>query len=64
MGLEFALERIKAYIDIYIKECGNDEVLNLSSHLSQGKMLRSKLLLAISGVSEDALRVCAMIEMI
>ncbi|CAM3288190.1 polyprenyl synthetase family protein [Helicobacter labetoulli] len=64
MSLEFALERIKAHIDMYIKECGNDEVLNLSSHLSQGKMLRSKLLLAISGVSEDALRVCAMIEMI
>ncbi|AWK61707.1 polyprenyl synthetase [Helicobacter cinaedi PAGU611] len=64
MGLEFALERIKAYIDMYIKECGNDEVLNLSSHLSQGKMLRSKLLLAISGVSEDSLRACALIEMI
>lgn len=64
MGLEFALERIKAYIDMYIKECGNDEVLNLSSHLRQGKMLRSKLLLAISGVSEDSLRACALIEMI
>ncbi len=64
MGLEFALERIKAYIDMYIKECGNDEVLNLSSHLSQGKMLRSKLLLAISGVNEDSLRACALIEMI
>lgn len=64
MGLEFALERIKSYIDMYIKECGNDEVLNLSSHLSQGKMLRSKLLLAISGVSEDSLRACALIEMI
>ena len=64
MGLEFALERIKAYIDMYIKESGNDEVLNLSSHLSQGKMLRSKLLLAISGVSEDSLRACALIEMI
>lgn len=64
MGLEFALERIGAYIDMYIKECGNDEVLNLSSHLSQGKMLRSKLLLAISGVSEDSLRACALIEMI
>ncbi|EFR46874.1 polyprenyl synthetase family protein [Helicobacter cinaedi] len=58
------MERIKAYIDMYIKECGNDEVLNLSSHLSQGKMLRSKLLLAISGVSEDSLRACALIEMI
>ncbi len=64
MGLEFALERIGAYIDMYIKESGNDEVLNLSSHLSQGKMLRSKLLLAISGVSEDSLRACALIEMI
>lgn len=62
--MDVALERIKAYIDGYIAECHNDEISTLSKHLHIGKMLRSKLLLAISGVSEDALRVCAFIEMI
>ncbi|WP_334086009.1 polyprenyl synthetase family protein [Helicobacter typhlonius] len=64
MNIEIACERIKAYIHTYVKECGNDEVNAMYSHLSQGKMLRSKLLLSISDVNEDALRVCALIEMI
>lgn len=64
MSLDFALERIKAYITMYIKECENPLVTHQAAQLSQGKMLRSKLLLSISGVSDEALRVCAFIEMI
>ncbi|WP_034353101.1 polyprenyl synthetase family protein [Helicobacter jaachi] len=58
------MERIKAHIKQYITECKNEQVTQLCTHLSYGKMLRSKLLLAISGMSEEALRVCAFIEMI
>lgn len=61
---EIQLERIKAYINQYISECKNSEVSTLASNLRHGKMLRSKLLLAISGVSEEALRTCALLEMI
>lgn len=64
MNTQIAFERIKGYIHGYIQECKNDEVITLYSHLSYGKMLRSKLLLAISDISDDALRVCALIEMI
>lgn len=62
--MKFKLERIKAYIDSYIKECDNANVNALSAKLQSGKMLRSKLLLSIAESSEDALRVCAFIEMI
>lgn len=64
MNIAFAIERIKAHIKQYIAECKNEQVTQLCAHLSYGKMLRSKLLLAISGMSEEALRVCAFIEMI
>ncbi|TLD96588.1 polyprenyl synthetase family protein [Helicobacter jaachi] len=64
MNIAFAIERIKAHIKQYITECKNEQVTQLCTHLSYGKMLRSKLLLAISGMSEEALRVCAFIEMI
>lgn len=64
MNIQFALERIKAYIHTYIQECKNEEVNALYGHLSYGKMLRSKLLLCISDINEDSLRVCALIEMI
>ena len=62
--MQIACERIKAYIRTYVQECSNDEVNALYSHLSYGKMLRSKLLLAIADMNDDALKVCALIEMI
>lgn len=64
MNFDLAMERIKIYIDEYIRECDNEEINTLFTHLHHGKMLRSKLLLSISGISDDALRVCAFIEMI
>lgn len=64
MNMEFGLERIRAYIDMYIKECQNEQINSLSAHLSHGKMLRSKLLLSIADINEESLRVCAFIEMI
>lgn len=64
MNFDLAMERIKIYIDEYIRECDNEEINTLFAHLHHGKMLRSKLLLSISGISDDALRVCAFIEMI
>ena len=64
MNMELAIGRIKAYINEYFAECNNEEMSTLCGHLQYGKMLRSKLLLSISGMSEEALRVCTFIEMI
>lgn len=64
MNMEHAIGQIKTYINTFILECQNEHISALCEHLQYGKMLRSKLLLAISGVSEEALRVCALIEMI
>lgn len=62
--MQEALEQVKTHVNDFIRECGNSEVDSLAQKLSFGKMLRSKLLLTISGVSEQAIVVCALIEMI
>ena len=62
MNMELAIGRIKAYINEYIAECNNEEISTLCGHLQYGKMLRSKLLLSISGMSEEALRVCTLYQ--
>ncbi|WP_394954939.1 polyprenyl synthetase family protein [uncultured Helicobacter sp.] len=57
-------ERIVAIIQGFVADCGNEIVTELFAKTNQGKMLRSKLLLAVSGVSEEALKLCAIIELI
>ena len=57
-------ERIVAIMQGFVADCGNEIVTELFAKTNQGKMLRSKLLLAVSGVSEEALKLCAIIELI
>ena len=61
---EWAKERIGAIMQGFVADCGNEIVNALFAKTNQGKMLRSKLLLAVSGVSEEALGLCAIIELI
>lgn len=62
--MQETLDQIKIRIIDLIKECGNQEVQTLAQNLSFGKMLRSKLLLSISGINERSILTCALIEMI
>lgn len=57
-------ERIVAIMQGFVADCGNEIVTEFFAKTNQGKMLRSKLLLAVSGVSEEALKLCAIIELI
>ena len=58
------LTQVKEQIITYIKDCGDDRSLELLDLLSQGKMLRSKLILKIAGVSTQSIKLCAVVEMI
>lgn len=62
--MQGTLEKIKIRLVDLIKECGNQEVQALAQNLSFGKMLRSKLLISIAGISEQSILTCALIEMI
>lgn len=57
-------ERIACIMQDFIKDSHNALLLAQFQKLSLGKMLRSKLLLAISGESDEALKLCAIIELI
>lgn len=58
------LSLVKNQISKYIKECGDVKSLKLFSMLAQGKMLRSKLIFKIAGVTDDSVKLCGIIEMI
>ena len=58
------LELVKSQIITYVKECGHQRSLELLNLLSQGKMLRSKLILKIAGISDESIKLCAVVEMI
>jgi octaprenyl-diphosphate synthase len=58
------LSLVKNQIKEFVKECGDKKSLELLDMLAQGKMLRSKLILKIAGVSDDSLKLCAVVEMI
>ena len=63
---DFAISRqkIATLMQEFIKDSHNAILLAQFDKLSTGKMLRSKLLLTISGESDEALRLCAIIELI
>lgn len=61
---DMARSQILRYMQEYIADCRNEIISELFGKISQGKMLRSKLLLAVSGIHEKALRLCAIIELI
>lgn len=58
------IEKIKSHINQSLKSLENENITHLSSHLSHGKMLRSKLMLAITPNHPKILELCAIVEMI
>ncbi len=58
------LIQVKEQIVTFVKDCGDARSLELLDLLSEGKMLRSKLILKIAGVSEESIKLCAVVEMI
>jgi len=58
------LSQVKKQIKTFVQECGDQKSLELFELLAQGKMLRSKLILKIAGISEDSVKLCAVVEMI
>jgi octaprenyl-diphosphate synthase len=58
------LKQVKQQIKIFVKNCKDTKTLELFELLSHGKMLRSKLILKIAGVSKDSIKLCAIVEMI
>jgi len=58
------LVEVKDQIKKFIEACAYPKALELLEKLSNGKMLRSKLILKIAGKSEDSIKLCAIVEMI
>ena len=58
------LEEVKSKIEEFIRVCDYPKVNILLKELSSGKMLRSKLILKIAGVSKESIKLCAIVEMI
>ncbi len=58
------LSQVKAQIIDFVKDCGDARSLELLDLLSEGKMLRSKLILKIAGTSTESIKLCAIVEMI
>ena len=58
------LEQVKQQIIHFVKECNHQKSLDLLDKLATGKMLRSKLILKIAGVSKESIELCAVVEMI
>ena len=58
------LSQVKAQIIDFVKDCGDARSLELLDLLSEGKMLRSKLILKIAGISDESIKLCAVVEMI
>ncbi len=58
------LKQVKEQIVIFVEDCGDKRSLELLGLLAEGKMLRSKLILKIAGVSSASIELCAVVEMI
>jgi octaprenyl-diphosphate synthase len=58
------LSQVKKQILTFIEDCDDQRSLELFQLLSEGKMLRSKLILKIAGVSAETIKLCAVVEMI
>ena len=58
------LQDVKNQIKTFVQECKDEKSLVLLDKLATGKMLRSKLILKIAGVSGESIRLCAVVEMI
>ena len=58
------LEKVKNQIREFVEVCNHKKSLDLLDKLATGKMLRSKLVLKIAGVSDESIKLCAIVEMI
>jgi octaprenyl-diphosphate synthase len=58
------LEKVKQQIKEFVADIGDKKSLELLDMLATGKMLRSKLVLKIAGVTTESIKLCAVIEMI
>ncbi len=58
------LSLVKNQIKTFVQECNDAKSLTLLELLATGKMLRSKLILKIAGINEEAIKLCAIVEMI
>jgi len=58
------LQKVKEQIKFFVKDINDPRSLELLDSLATGKMLRSKLILKIAGVSEESIKLCAVVEMI
>lgn len=58
------MQEISSLINSYINELDYAPLHQMMSQISAGKMLRSKLVLAIANKTQDSLGLCAIIEMI
>ncbi|PIF03315.1 MAG: octaprenyl-diphosphate synthase [Arcobacter sp.] len=58
------LKLVKNQIKVFIEECQDKKSLELFDKLATGKMLRSKLILKIAGISDESIKLCAIVEMI
>ncbi|MBM0637629.1 hexaprenyl-diphosphate synthase [Campylobacter sp. VicNov18] len=58
------MQKIDNLIEQFLKELDYKPILNMLKNIKTGKKLRSKLLLAIALESEDAYKICAIIELI
>ncbi|MEA3289056.1 MAG: polyprenyl synthetase family protein [Campylobacterota bacterium] len=58
------LVQVKEQIKTFVKECNDQKSLELLDLLAEGKMLRSKLIMKIAGVTQESIKLCAVVEMI
>ncbi len=58
------LIQVKQQIKTFVADCGDARSLELLELLAEGKMLRSKLILKIAGITTQSIELCAVVEMI
>ena len=58
------LEKVKNQIREFVSVCNHQKSLELLEKLATGKMLRSKLILKLAGISIESIKLCAGVEMI
>jgi len=58
------LDRIESQMRVWIDEVGNQTINELFIKLPKGKRLRAKLVLKIAGISDESIKLAAVIEMI
>jgi len=58
------LSQVKDQIKEFVEDINDPKSLELLDLLATGKMLRSKLILKIAGISQQSIELCAVVEMI